>query len=159
MGGVRGTISGLLEQYGLPREWLPYSSELDTPYPESSEVLAELVTRYKLGIIANQELGSEKRLDKFGLLKYFDIIVASAEVGVSKPDQQIFQIAIERSGTAPGEIVMIGDRPDNDIYPAKRLGMCTIRVKQGYNSYQAPQSDDHIADITVNGLRELLDVL
>ena len=58
------------------------------------------------------------------------IVIASAEEGVSKPDRRIFEIALERSGCKPENAVMIGDRIDNDIVPAKQLGMKTIWIKQ-----------------------------
>ena len=49
----------------------------------------------------------------FGILKYFNLVVASAEEGVAKPDKRIFEIALERAGCAPEEAFMIGDRIDN----------------------------------------------
>lgn len=66
--------------------------------------------------------------------KYIDLVIASAEEGVSKPDRRIFEIALERSGCKPENAVMIGDRIDNDIVPAKQLGMKTIWIKQGFGS-------------------------
>ena len=47
------------------------------------------------------------------------------------PDRRIFEIALERSGCKPENAVMIGDRIDNDIVPAKQLGMKTIWIKTG----------------------------
>ncbi|MBR4040277.1 MAG: HAD-IA family hydrolase, partial [Clostridia bacterium] len=58
--------------------------------------------------------------------KYIDIVVASAEEGVAKPDKRIFEIALERADCKRSEAAMIGDRLDNDIVPANELGMYTI---------------------------------
>lgn len=44
---------------------------------------------FKIGIIANQSAGSEERLERFGIRKYIDIVVASAEEGVAKTDRTI----------------------------------------------------------------------
>ena len=66
-------------------------------YPESQEVLQSLHGRYKLGIIANQSEGTEERLVQFGIREYFDVIVSSAEEGVSKPDKRIFELALQRA--------------------------------------------------------------
>ena len=84
--------------------------------------------KYKIGIIANQSLGTEERLAHQGILKFINLIVASAEEGVAKPDRRIFEIALERSNCKPVNAIMIGDRIDNDIIPAKRMGMNTIWI-------------------------------
>ena len=65
---------------------------------------------YKIGVIANQSLGTSERLENLGVRKYLDLIIASAEEGVSKPDRRIFEIALERSSCKPENEVMIGDR-------------------------------------------------
>lgn len=94
----------------------------------------DLEVARQLGVIANQSLGTSERLENLGVRKYLDLIIASAEEGVSKPDRHIFEIALERSSCKPENAVMIGDRIDNDIVPAKQLGMKTIWVKQGFGS-------------------------
>jgi FMN phosphatase YigB (HAD superfamily) len=45
---------------------------------------------------------------------------------------------------------MIGDRIDNDIEPANKLGMKTIWVKQGFSVYQIPMNDFQQADYVVD---------
>ena len=107
-----------------------WESNDETVYPEAEEVLRELSKRYHIGVIANQKLGSEKRLENIGLLRYIDLVIASAEEGVSKPALRIFQIALERADCKPDEAVMVGDRLDNDIIPAKKIGMTTVWIKQ-----------------------------
>lgn len=75
-------------------------------------------------------MGTEEHPGQQGILKYISIIIASAEEGVAKPDSRIFEIALERSNCEPANAIMIGDRIDNDIVPAKRMGMNTIWIKQ-----------------------------
>ena len=88
-------------------------------------------------------------------MKYIDLVIASAEEGVSKPDRRIFDIALSRAGCKPENAVMIGDRLDNDIAPAKRLGMKTVRVKQGYAKYWTVNSKDEQADYEADDLSEI----
>ena len=126
--------------------------KLEKPYPFTESVLAELSQKYKLGIIANQTAGSEKRLDNWGIDKYFDLVIASAEEGVEKPNSKIYQIALDRAGCEPCNAVMVGDRLDNDIIPAKEIGMKTVWVKQAFAKYQ-PDSD--IPDFTISSIEEL----
>lgn len=100
-------------------------------YPNCIAVLDDLASNYKLGIIANQIAGAEKRLKQYGIGQYFDIIISSAEVGFAKPDKRIFLAALNQVDCSPSECVMIGDRLENDISPAAALGMHTVWIKQG----------------------------
>ena len=140
--------------YGLA---LPkWRKELEMLYPETKAVLKSLYDKgYKLGIIANQSAGSAKRLDDWGILKYFDVIAASAEEGVAKPDAEIFRRALAKAGCAPQNAVMVGDRLDNDIVPANEIGMKTVWVRQGLGGYATPRDPLEYPDHTVNDLSEL----
>lgn len=53
-------------------------------------------------------------------------MIALKEESVAKLDKKIFEIALERSKCKPMQTIMIGDRIDNDIIPAKLLGMHII---------------------------------
>lgn len=136
-----------------------WHKELEMLYPDTKEVLKCLFERgYKLGIIANQSLGSEKRLEGWGILKYFSAVIASAEEGVAKPDKEIFLRALSRADCNPENAVMVGDRLDNDIVPANKIGMKTVWIKQGLGGYSTPQSMDEHPYYTVNNLTELCDL-
>lgn len=77
-----------------------------------------LYEKYKLGIITNQVAGTQERIDNWGIGKFFDVVVASAETGCAKPDLKIFSMALDKAGCEPADAVMVGDRLDNDIIPA-----------------------------------------
>ena len=155
------TVSGQLNAYGFIGNDTShlYPSELDKPYPEAAKVLEQLSHKYKLGIIANQKVGSESRLTQYGLRQFFDIIVASFEAGVKKPDPRIFKMALAQAQCLPENAVMTGDRLDNDIYPAKKLGMSTIWIRQGWGGMAEPISEEYEPDYSVNSLTEILNVL
>lgn len=125
-------------------------------YPDAQKCLEKLSQKYKIGIIANQSPGTKERLRQHGILQYIDLIIASAEEGVAKPDQRIFEIALARSNCEPDHAVMIGDRIDNDIVPANLLGMNTIWMKQGFGQYWNIMQEIEKADYVVNNLAELL---
>ncbi len=137
------------------REVAPYRTDLETLYPDARAVLHTLGDTYRLGIIANQGDGLSARLDAFGIAPYFDIVISSWDCGVMKPDPAIFRLALERAGCAPQEAVMVGDRLDNDIAPANRLGMKTVWVKQGFGALQTPLSADFVPWKTVDSLSAL----
>ena len=128
-------------------------------YSDAAKCLEILSSRYKIGIIANQSLGTKARLEQHGILQYIDLVIASAEEGVAKPDKRIFELALNRSNCKPGDAVMIGDRIDNDIVHAKRMGMHTIWIKQGYGQYWDITDEVEKADCTVHSLMEICNVL
>lgn len=136
-------------------EWSPQYEEL---YPDTVECLRALKKKYKLGIIANQIPGAEKRLEEMGIRQFFDLIVTSAEEGAAKPDLKLFKIALTRSGCTPEQAAMIGDRIDNDIVPAKRLGMKTVWIKQGFGKYWDMQGAGETPEYEINALSELLTI-
>lgn len=136
---------------------LIWDSSLEKLYPGVSNILKKLSKNYKLGIIANQSLGTADRLKEWNIYKYFDVICASAEEKCSKPDLKIFNIALEKADCAPKNAVMIGDRIDNDIIPDVQLGMKTVWVKQGLSKYYL--NDSNIKpNVTVNSIDELLNI-
>ena len=139
--------------YGLTKT--PWHKEDERLFPDTIECLQELHEYYKIGIIANQSLGSKERLERFGILKYIDVIVASAEEGVEKPDKRIFEIALKRAECEPEQAAMVGDRLDNDIVPANGIGMYTIWIKQGDWKDASPREVQEQPDMTVESLSEL----
>ena len=80
--------------FGLPLT--PWHTEDEVLYPDASRVLRYLREKgYHIGVIANQSPGTVSRLDHWGLLQYIDVVVASAELGIAKPDERIFRKALE----------------------------------------------------------------
>lgn len=145
-------------EFGL--ETMKWPGHLEKLYPVVPELLRKLHGKYnpakiRLGIIANQNAGTEARMEAFGIRKYFDLIVSSAEEGIAKPDPQIFLLALERAGCSPEECVMVGDRLDNDILPAQKLGMKTVWVRQGSFAGGDPEKLGIVPDLTVDSLEEL----
>ena len=154
---LKGDIEAL-RFFGLTKT--PWHLEDEKLYDDTESVLRSLCERgYNIGVIANQAAGTQKRLENWGLMKYIQLVIASAEEGVAKPDKRIFEIALERSMCSPTEAVMIGDRIDNDIIPAKKMGMATIWVKQGFGKYWTITNESEKADFEVNNLTELLALL
>ncbi len=143
--------------FGLSKT--PWHKEEEIPYPDAKEVLRYLTEKgYKLGVIANQSAGTAERLEMWGLLRYIDVVAASAELGCSKPNVEIFNKALDMAECQARESAMVGDRLDNDIFPAKKLGMKTIWIKQGFSVYQRPVSEEFEPDCSVESLTELKNI-
>ena len=128
-------------------------------YPDSRAVLNQLSERHFLGLIANQSPGTERRLHDYGIAGLFGLVLASAELGLSKPDPALFALALERAGCSADKAWMVGDRLDNDIRPAKMAGWRTIRILNGYNARQQPRDDLDVPDYTLTTLTEILRIL
>ena len=153
---LRGDLEAI-QYFGLKRT--PWHKEDEILYSDSEEILKYLYEKgYKIGIIANQSLGTDERLEKWGILKYIDVVAASAELGVAKPDRAIFDSALEMAGCIPQEAVMVGDRLDNDIDPAKKLGMKTIWVRQGFSIHQNPENAEFEPDYVIDNLLGLKEI-
>lgn len=154
--GIKGDLIAL-QEYSLERP--KWKSELEILYPDAKIVLETLHNRYKIGVIANQLPNIEKRLENFGIRQWIDLIISSADCGFSKPSSKIFQLALQQASCSASSATMIGDRLDNDIAPAKALGMKTIWIKQGFSAYSPIQSPSEEPDFTVNSLSDLLKIL
>lgn len=149
---VAGAIEKLIDDPACRHAVLleaPYSKELEAPYDGAEHVLRKLSSSYKIGVIANQSVGSTARLMKWGLMPFISTCLCSSEVCLEKPDPAIFKLALNRAGCSASQAVMIGDRLDNDIRPAKLLGWNTIRVAQGFARFQCPRDCWDRADLTV----------
>ena len=155
--GLNGDLS-TIDYFGLTKT--PWHSEDEVPYPDVVSTLMELKQRgYKLGVIANQNYGTEDRLNNWNLHHFFDVIAASAELRMAKPDSAFFEWALNQADCCPQNAVMVGDRMDNDMAPANRLGMHTVRLLRGLGAYHKPQTDDEKPEYTISSLAELLDLL
>ena len=147
------------ELRGRLRADVTWRKDLEKPYPEATCVLSALSERYRIGIIANQPPGTEARLEEWGFSRFISLCLPSAELGLSKPDLRMFELAMEWAGCGPEHAVMVGDRIDNDITPAKSLGWKTIRIKQGLSQGQVPMNAEQVPDFEVQRLQEVLDIL
>ena len=149
-------IVSVAEDYGAK---VPaWRHDLEVLYPDTKELLQRLSQKYKIGIIANQDFGTEQRLTDFNVHQYINLVIASAEEGVAKPDLRIFQIALARADCKPEEAIMVGDRLDNDIIPANKIGMTTVWIKQGFGSYAEPKTVEKQPNYIVNNLAEITEL-
>ena len=91
------------------------------------ELLEVLSNRCRLGIVTNNStIEQTEKLRALNISSYFDAVVISEDVGVTKPDARIFAIALERIGAQPKDAVFIGDNWTNDIAGALAAGMAAV---------------------------------
>jgi putative hydrolase of the HAD superfamily len=78
----------------------------------------------RFGVITNGD-GAQQRakIAALGLTEAFAAVVASADIGIAKPDPRIFRHAARQLGTVPERCVFVGDRHDTDALAAAAVGM------------------------------------
>jgi HAD superfamily hydrolase (TIGR01549 family) len=124
--------------------------------PEVDGLLRRLGERgLKLGIVANQPETVVPRLERAGIAQFFAYTGITGTTGLRKPDPRAFTAAAEALGVVPVHCIMVGDRIDNDIVPAKALGMAAILFRSGRHRRQRPRSTAEEPDAIVTDVPEL----
>lgn len=119
-------------------------------------VLKELKREYKLGLISNTDC---YYLDFFkDLFMMFDSVSLSCDVGLLKPDPEIFKLIVNRLGVKPEEAIMIGDNLKDDVEGAKSIGMEAILIKRELD-YQKSWTEKQVYERTIKDLYALKDYL
>lgn len=115
----------------------------------TKELLDYLQPKYQLHIITNgfKEV-QHKKMEASGIKKYFDIIVTSESVGVKKPNEKVFEYALEESGAISFESIMIGDSYEADVLGAFNVGMLPIH-------FDIFQKNKNNGVLSVNSLLDL----
>ena len=127
--------------------------------PGVTEILPILAEKYVLAIAGNQLSEIKGKLEKSGILKYFTSKLVSCDIGFHKPDSRFFTAVCDRIGIPPAECCMIGDRLDNDIYPANVMGMRTIWIRVGPHAVQKPRIPEDVPDAVISGMSEIPSIL
>lgn len=83
---------------------------------------------YKIAILSDQWYFSEKAIFDKKLLKKFDVVISSNDVGIRKPNPEIYKLALKKLRLGASETIFIDNRKWN-LKPAKKLGMKTVLFK------------------------------
>ena len=128
--------------------------------PGIAEVLEALKARgLKLGLAANQPAKALRLLDEVGIGRFFENPGVSGVYGLRKPDVRLFARVCEDLGVQPEQCIMVGDRIDNDIVPAKLLGMRTVLIRTARHREQQPRSWDEAPDAEVEDASGILSAI
>ena len=122
--------------------------------PDAERVVRLLAERYPLTILSNGF--KEVQYYKFahsGLQDCFRHTIISEEVGVNKPQPEIFRIALQRNGLTADQVVMIGDSYSSDILGAQAAGIDQIWLHDG------PTLPTETATCIVPRLADVLEIL
>lgn len=85
-----------------------------------------LKSKYKILALANEsKFGIRLKERKFNLKKTFDKIYCSADLGMAKPNLDIFEFVLKDANLKPGEIIFIDNQIEN-VEAARSLGIKSI---------------------------------
>jgi len=110
-------------------EFKNYMFSLSQPKAEVLEFARALASQCLMAAINNESREmNDYRINHFGLTRIFDLFVSSCYVGMRKPDEKIYRLALDLIQTAPDECCFIDDRPPN-IEGAAKVGMRTVLMR------------------------------
>jgi 2-haloacid dehalogenase len=123
----------------------------------SIELIKSLHKDYKLTVVTNGLKDVQnKRIRKSIISEYFEAIVVSEEVNVSKPDPKIFEYALKNiEYTNKSKVLMVGDSLTSDIQGGISFGIDTC----WYNPKRIENKTGIIPTYEISNLMELKDIL
>ena len=156
----------LFEELGLPTDKAMEelsdffcSRYLTGLYLYDDVTVLEKLTGYHVGIITNgaHDEHTDSQLSKvrhLGLSERIQSLTISGEIGIRKPNLEIFKLACERADVLPEEAVYVGDTIENDIVGANRAGMTSVFINRK-SEVLIPESADEQPDYTVSSLHDV----
>ena len=128
-------------------------------YPDVRPTFARLREMGKCVVVAgNQPRQAGDALQAMDLGT--EMIHLSADIGFEKPSRGFFEKVAEIAGTKAADVLYVGDRLDNDVLPARSIGMKAVLIRRGpwgYLHAEWPQAAQ--ADAIVDSLLEIPDLV
>jgi len=118
-------------------------------------LLERLSERYHLGIVSNFYGNLGFLCEEIGYDEFFDAVIDSARVGITKPHAGIFEAGLERLGCSPQQAVFVGDNPVRDMRAARALAMPHVWLNTLHPDRQPCCEDDQV----IRSLTELAEIL
>ena len=85
-----------------------------------------------------------------------DVVLTSGELGADKPSLEFFVRFAAQARIRPQEAAYVGDRVDNDVLPAKEVGMVAVFLRRGpWAAVHARWPEAAAADLTIDSLDQL----
>jgi putative hydrolase of the HAD superfamily len=114
---------------------------------------------FKLGIAGQYGKEILSLLERSSILDCFEYHLTQDDFSVTKPDPRYYEQIVKAIGVNPEQCIMVGDRIDKDIIPAKELGMKTIRIRVGLHKNQKPRIPYEIPDVELESVRGLSEAI
>lgn len=160
-GVTEGTFDRFLERNGLRQDLVDDLVEAYhdastplPPYPRTKPVLSTLGEDYRLGLVTDGR-GGHAKLRRLGLREYFDAVVVTPTIGLSKRDREPFDRVLSDLSVPADRAAYVGDDPRFDFRVPNELDMTTIRLRRGRYAALEPDSESAVPDHEVDRLDEV----
>lgn len=138
----------------LSHKYIEHLPSFNYLFKGAIELLDYLKEKYELHIITNgfEEVQTLK-MERSGILSYFNQIITSESVGVKKPNPKVFKYALDMANATSGNSLMIGDNLEADIQGALDCDLSVIHC----NFEEEKVTIDNL--ISVTSLNEIMKYL
>lgn len=117
-----GLFDELYLHYALPQAWSVFEDVVPT--------LEDLSRDHRLLVLSNFDRRLRSILAGHGLLRFFEQVIISSEVGAAKPHPRMFEAALATAGCLPQEALHIGDDKKCDLVGAENSGIHAFHVNR-----------------------------
>jgi HAD superfamily hydrolase (TIGR01509 family) len=151
--GLRRSIASLHADYRRrSAELVPYRPEVCTAMQQLADA------GWELGVVTNGSPDAQRlKLEVAHLTPYFRSFVISGEYGIRKPDEALFQVALDELGVDdPAHAVVTGDCLIADISGGQRAGLRTVWIANGRTRHDLDPHPTHVAQDVVEAAAWLL---
>jgi putative hydrolase of the HAD superfamily len=125
LGAILGLDQAALAEF-MADLWAEYLGTLNA---ELAAYFAGLRPRYRTGILSNSFAGARRQeRERYGFEDMCDIVIYSHEEGMKKPDRRFYQLACDRLGVHPAEMIFLDD-VEACVAAARELGIHAIRFE------------------------------
>jgi putative hydrolase of the HAD superfamily len=139
-------------------EWQKRKPPLELNSGFETEI-REICRNFKVGIAGQYGQELLKLLEERSILDCFTYRLTQDDFSVTKPDLRFYEQIVKACGVDPKQCIMVGDRIDKDVIPAKLLGMKTILVRVGLHKNQMPRIPFEVPDAELNGVPGLAEAV
>jgi putative hydrolase of the HAD superfamily len=134
-------------------------------YNDVEGCLKKLVTlSIKIAVITDGiPIKQYEKILRLGIEKYFDLIIISDEIGIRKPNPELFKYWLEKFGVEGKETIYIGNRIDMDIHPANISNINSVYINRGgkYDSLNSTlkRKEEFKPNFEILNLNEIFEII
>jgi putative hydrolase of the HAD superfamily len=141
-----------------------YVARALTPRQDAIEVLSHLkASGYKIGLISNCSTEPPKIWPDTPFAPFFNVALFSSVVGITKPDQRIFQMAIDQLIVEPSRCLYIGDGGDNELAAATNTRITPVLIRATHedsaDALRPNEETNNFTGLRISSLKEVLNIL
>jgi putative hydrolase of the HAD superfamily len=124
-------------------DWMEYYLEAIDPITSMHDVVRWAGENYRIGLLTNIMPGFIDAMKKRGILPDvpYDVVVDSSQVNAIKPESKIYEVATEKAGCPPAEILLVDDARTN-LMAAEKHGWHVL----WFDDYRPEESIVRIKD-------------